>query len=143
MWPKLKKPISRWSSLLVTASSVAGLAIAANYIGVFQLLEWATLDRFFRWRPREPIDPRIAIVTIDEPDITHVGRWPISDEILAKLIENIKKERPIAIGLDLYRDLPVEPGHQKLVNVFKSTPNLIGVEKVVGDSVPPDRKSVV
>lgn len=137
MWPKLKKPISRWSSLLITASSVAGLAIAANYIGLFQLLEWATLDRFFRWRPREPIDHRIAIVTIDEPDIAYLGRWPISDAVLAKIIENLKQQQPRAIGLDLYRDLPVEPGHQTLVNVFKSTPNLIGVEKVVGNPVSP------
>jgi adenylate cyclase len=37
--------------------------------------------------------------------------------------------QPRAIGLDIYRDLPVEPGHEKLVQVFKSTPNLIGNSK--------------
>ena len=39
--------------------------------------------------------------------------------------------QPKAIGLDIYRDFPVEPGHQELVEVFESTPNLIGIEKVV------------
>jgi adenylate cyclase len=33
----------------------------------------------------------------------------------------------------LYRNLPVEPGYEQLVKVFESTPNLIGIEKVVRD----------
>lgn len=37
----------------------------------------------------------------------------------------------------MYRDLPVEPGHQVLVEMFQSTPNLIGIEKVVGSRVAP------
>ena len=111
--------------------------MTAGCLGIFQLMEWATLDQFFRWRPRESTDPRITIVTIDESDITHVGQWPIPDAVLAKLIENLAKHNPKAIGLDLYRDLPVEPGHQALVDVFKNTPNLIGVEKAVGNAVAP------
>ncbi|HAX76169.1 MAG TPA: adenylate/guanylate cyclase domain-containing protein, partial [Cyanobacteria bacterium UBA11372] len=116
---------------------VAGLVMTAGCLGIFQLMEWATLDQFFRWRPRESTDPRITIVTIDESDITHVGQWPIPDAVLAKLIQNLHKHNPKAIGLDLYRDLPVEPGHQALVEVFKNIPNLIGVEKAVGNAVPP------
>ncbi|HEY9707878.1 MAG TPA: CHASE2 domain-containing protein, partial [Oculatellaceae cyanobacterium] len=45
--------------------------------------------------------------------------------------------KPTAIGLDLYRDLPVEPGYQELVELFKTTPNLFGIEKVVGSKVAP------
>ena len=137
MWPKLKKRIWRWRGLLITAPSVAGIVIALGSLGLFQLLEWVTLDQFLTLRPREPIDPRITIITIDESDISYVGKWPISDAVLANVIQNIKKQQPRAIGLDLYRNLPVEPGHQTLVNVFKSTPNLIGVEKVVGSAVSP------
>ena len=111
--------------------------MTAGYLGLFQLMEWATFDQFFRWRPREAIDSRITIVTIDESDIAHVGQWPIPDAVLAKLIENLRQHNPKGIGLDLYRDLPVEPGHQVLVDVFKNTPNLIGVEKAVGNAVPP------
>lgn len=122
---------------MITAPSVAGLAIAASSVGLFQTMEWATHDLFFRLRPREPIDPRIVIVTIDESDLKQFGRWPVSDAVLAKLIEKLRSQQPRAIGLDLYRDIAVEPGHQDLVKVFKSTPNLIGVEKVVGDTVAP------
>lgn len=137
MWPKLKKRIWRWRGLLITAPSVAGLVIAVGSLGLFQLVEWATLDKFFRLRPREAIDSRIAIITIDDSDISALGQWPIPDGVMAQVIENIKKQQPRAIGLDIYRNLPVEPGHQELVNVFKSTPNLIGVEKAVGNSVSP------
>ncbi|MEN8447460.1 MAG: CHASE2 domain-containing protein, partial [Cyanobacteria bacterium J06555_13] len=40
-------------------------------------------------------------------------------------------------GLDIYRDLPEEPGYDQLVNVFQTTPTLIGVEKIIGNRVDP------
>lgn len=137
MWLKLKKQIGQWGGLLITTPSVAALVIAANSLGIFQLLEWATLDQFFRLRPAAPIDPRIVIITIDESDVAKAGQWPISDAVLAKLITKIKAQKPVAIGLDIYRDLPVPPGTAELVNVFTSTSNLIGVEKIVGSTVAP------
>ena len=46
------------------------------------------------------------------------------------MLQTIKQQQPKAIGLDIYRDLPVEPGYQSLVKLFETTPNLIGVQKV-------------
>ena len=104
--------------------------------GLLQGGEWNMLDQFFCWRLLlESPEKRIAIVTIDEEDIKKVGNWPIPDRVLAKAIANIKAQKPRAIGLDIFRDLPVEPGHQDLVNIFKSTPNLYGIEKVVGSKI--------
>lgn len=136
MWP-FKEQVWRWRFVLITAPIVATLVIAGGMAGLFQLLEWATLDQFFGLRPAEPPEERIVIVTIDEPDIKTVGKWPIPDGVLAELIKKLKTQQPRAIGLDMYRDLPVQPGHQELVEVMKSTPNLIGVKKVVGDKVAP------
>ncbi|NER34949.1 MAG: CHASE2 domain-containing protein [Oscillatoria sp. SIO1A7] len=141
MWPKLiqglKRNLWQWRAVLITSPVVACLAIAAGSAGFLQNLEWAMLDRFFSLRPKQPLDPRIVIVAIDEPDITYVGQWPMPDRVLAELIEKIKQQEPRAIGLDLYRDLPVEPGHEILRQTFESTPNLIGVEKIIGDPVAP------
>ncbi|HEY9834662.1 MAG TPA: CHASE2 domain-containing protein, partial [Stenomitos sp.] len=137
MWRKLRQRIWKWRGVLITAPTVAGVIIAASSTGLFQLLEWVTHDQLVRLRPKEPIDPRIIIVTIDESDLNKVGVGQVPDAVLAQLIEKLKAQKPIAIGLDLYRNLPVEPGHQALVEVFKSTPNLIGVEKVAGETVPP------
>ena len=108
-----------------------------RFCGLLQGLEWAMLDQFFRWRPREAPDTRIVIVAIDEPAIAQVGQWPIPDGVLAQAIAKIKAQQPRTIGLDLYRDLPVEPGHRDLINLFKSTPNLFGIEKVVGERIAP------
>jgi adenylate cyclase len=109
--------------------------------GLLQSWEWAALDQFFRWRTPEPSPKHILIVGINESDIRHVGQWPVTDAVLAQLLEKLKASKPSAIGLDLYRDLPVKPGTQALEQVFKSTPNLIGIEKKVAGSessaVPP------
>lgn len=115
--------------------------IILRLLGGLQLLEWATFDQLFRYRPPEQIDRRIVIVTIEESDIQEGGEWPLSDEILAIVLEKIKAQNPRAIGLDIYRYLRRDPGHERLMAVFASTPNLIGSQKVVGDSqgdsVPP------
>ncbi len=127
-----------WRFVFMTSFSVAIFIIAGGTTGLFQLLEWYTLERFFALRPPEPPEKRILIVTIDEKDITQVGKWPIPDAVLAKLLTKLKVQQPAAIGMDIYRDLPVEPGAKELVAVMKSTPNLIGVKKLVGDRVAPN-----
>ncbi|GET37936.1 CHASE2 domain-containing protein [Microseira wollei] len=126
---------SGWTA--VTALWVASLAILLRLTGLFQGMEWDVLDQFFRLRPLESPEPRIVIVTVSETDITNIGQWPIPDRVLVQAIKNIKARNPRAIGLDLYRDLPVEKGHEALVEMFKSTPNLIGIEKVVGPRIAP------
>ncbi|HEY9872279.1 MAG TPA: CHASE2 domain-containing protein, partial [Candidatus Obscuribacterales bacterium] len=134
MWKKLKQQLWQWRGVLITAPSVTGLLIALRFVGLLQPLDLAAFDLFFRLRPLEPVDPRIVIVGITETDIRKVGKWPIPDTVLAKLLNKLKQQQPTAIGLDVYRDLPVEPGHQELVKVFESTPNLIGIQFGVGNS---------
>lgn len=135
MWRKIEERIRKWRGVLITAPILAGLVIAATSGGLFQLLEWAARDQLVRLRPREPVDPRIVIVTINESDLTKIGKGQIPDGILANLIEKLNAQKPRVIGLDLYRNLPVPPGSEALIKVFKSTPNLIGIEKAVGETV--------
>lgn len=137
MWSDWRSKIWQWRFVLMTAPTVALVVIAGNFFGWFQLLEWAAMDRFFRWRSVEATEPRIAIVGIDESDISAIGQWPMPDIHLAQLIDKISAQKPAAIGLDIYRDLPVEPGHAQWLKVMRSTPNLYGVEKLVGDPVAP------
>lgn len=101
-------------------------------LGFLQVPELIALDQFFRWRPAEARDDRIVLITITERDIQNVGQWPMPDRLMAQLLNKLKQQEPRAIGLDLYRDLPVEPGYQDLVKVFASTPYIIGIQKVIG-----------
>jgi adenylate cyclase len=130
----LKRLLWDWRGVWITAPTIAGLVILLRMLGLLQLWEWAAYDQYVRLRPLEKPDQRIVIVGIDEADIQAIGQPIIPDEVYARLIEKLKAMQPRAIGLDIYRDLPVEPGHEKLVQVFKSTPNLVGIEKVVGDN---------
>jgi adenylate cyclase len=119
------------------ATTVAGLVIVVRLAGFLQGLEWMLLDRFFQWRPAAGVDPRITVVAIGEPDLQKAGQYPLPDRTLAQVLNNIQQHQPRLIGLDIYRDLPVEPGHPELVKVFENSPNLIGIYKQVGETVAP------
>ncbi|MBD2437946.1 CHASE2 domain-containing protein [Nostoc sp. FACHB-110] len=144
-WSKIKPRIWQWRGVLFAVPSVTALVLGLRYTGCLQLLELAALDHFFLLRPSEPVDSRIVIVEINEDDVRKQAQWPMSDGNLASLIEQIKQQKPRAIGLDIYRDLPVHPGHPALVKVFESTPNIIGVQKVSDtiDSSPVDAAPVL
>ncbi|ESA36010.1 transmembrane sensor domain protein [Leptolyngbya sp. Heron Island J] len=137
MWSKQGQRIWKWRLSILSACSITGLILGLKFLGAFQLLEWAALDSWFRLRPVEESDSRIVIIGINEQDITGDTQWPLTDAQLAELIDQVAAQSPRAIGLDLYRDVPLDPGHQDLVRVMASTPQLIGVEKVLGIPVAP------
>ncbi|MBD2480695.1 CHASE2 domain-containing protein [Planktothrix sp. FACHB-1365] len=130
--PALKRWLSHEGRVLATSSSVAGVVLLIRFLGVLQPSEWALFDQYFRWRPLEPIDERIVIIGIDEQDLQKYG-FPTSDGILAQLLEKVNAAKPRAIGLDIYRDLPIEPGQAELEKAFKTIPNLIGIELLETD----------
>ncbi len=141
MWSKLKSFFKRNRSIFIITPTVTVAVVVAQGIGLFNLSEWQTRDGFFRLRSqlgdKEELASEIIVVTIDEKDIQSVGKWPIPDTALADLIDKIRKQKPRSIGLDLYRDLPEGEGHEQLVKVFQTTPNLFGVEKIGGEKVKP------
>ncbi|MBP0018046.1 MAG: CHASE2 domain-containing protein [Cyanobacteria bacterium SBLK] len=119
------------------ATVITGGILLFRGFSFLQGLEWTVLDWLFRSRPASGIDPRITIVTIDEPDLQEIGQYPIPDGILARAIANLKKHNSRAIGLDLYRDLPVEPGNREFIELLENTPSLIAIEKLIGRRISP------
>jgi diguanylate cyclase (GGDEF)-like protein/PAS domain S-box-containing protein len=129
----LKKWLYQERLVLITAISIAGTVLVVRWFGLLQLWEWAAFDQFVRWRPAEPIDNRILIVEIGERDLQKYG-YPISDGVMAQLLQKLNAGKPRAIGLDIYRDLPTQPGNAELVQTFKTIPNLIGIELLADES---------
>lgn len=128
--------------MLLTSLGVASCITLLRLTGILQSLEWGALDQLFRLRPLESRDERIVIVGISEADLREVGKWPIPDRVLSELLNKIHAARPQAIGLDIYRDLRVEPGHEELLRTYRNIPNLIGIEKIgdkenIGVAPPP------
>jgi CHASE2 domain-containing sensor protein len=105
----------------------------ARLTGALQFWELVTLDRFLRLRPPEPMDERIVIVGITEEDIQRARTYPIPDRDIADLLKRLQAYQPTAIGLDIVRDIPVEPGNAELTSVFRSSKNVIGVEIALRD----------
>lgn len=145
MWCKFQAFIQSTRSVLVITPSVALTVMIGQSLGLFNLPEWKLRDEWVRLQSQSEIADEVVIVTIDERDIQSVGKWPVPDWSLAKLLEKIREQQPRSIGLDLYRDLPEGSGHEQLVQVFRTTPNLIGVEKITGERVnpPPELKKMV
>ncbi|MEC4813511.1 MAG: CHASE2 domain-containing protein [Scytonema sp. PMC 1069.18] len=118
---------------LLPAIATISVVLIARLIGSFQSLEWIAFDTFMRLRPEETTEKRILIVGINEDDIRRIKSYPIPDLNIASLLKELQTHQPAVIGLDIYRDLPVEPGHTKLKSAFKEMKNLIAVEQVLPD----------
>ncbi|WP_254565300.1 CHASE2 domain-containing protein [Oscillatoria sp. HE19RPO] len=136
MWKQWIPRVGKeWWAVFLGSTTIAGLVVLLRLTGALQGMEWRAFDWFIRSRPQEPRDSRIVIVGISETDIQTIGQWPIPDGVIAELITRLKAQQPRAIGLDIYRDLPVEPGHQRLIEVFDVTPNLIGVKTITDGDI--------
>lgn len=124
----------QWVGVGLSAIATAMAVLGVQHSGAFQSLELMVLDQWFRARPLEAVDLRIVLVTIDESDFNTPGQYPISDTVLAELLTKIQQQQPRVVGMDIYRNLPVEPGHAALQQVYRQMPNLIGIEKTLSRS---------
>jgi CHASE2 domain-containing sensor protein/CheY-like chemotaxis protein/nitrogen-specific signal transduction histidine kinase len=143
MWRNFKSVLFTYRRLALLTPTLIGSVIAAQHVGLFNRAEWQARDILVRSqnhsaeaKSREVAD-KIVVVTIDEKDIESVKNWPVPDAALAELLEKIRAQSPRAVGMDLYRDMPVGQGYDRLSKVFATMPALIGVEKITGDRVKP------
>ena len=127
-----RRRFQHYSRIGLTAMATATVVLGLRLFGTMQWMEGKLLDQLFLLRPSEPDESRVVIVTIDETDIQRLGHWPLQDSELAQLLRQIRQQQPRAIGLDLYRDLPVPPGTSELSKTFAELPNLVGIQKVGG-----------
>ena len=114
------------------------VTIIGLFFGVFQLWEFKVIDLFFL-QHQETKDTRITLVTLDDNDLEQIGKYPIPDGIIAQTLSVIKEHNPRVIGLDMYRNLSIEPGTKELSRILKTTNNLIGVEKVIEPPIKPNK----
>lgn len=111
-----------------------GGIILLREAGTLQVWELQTFDWMMNHRPAEAPDDRIVIIGIDEQDIETYGSAALTDTLLANLVEVINEQHPTVIGLDLFRNVPTDvTGYNRLQEIFRDTPNIIGIEKVVND----------
>lgn len=132
---------------MLAGATVTLLLIGVRRLGGLQSWELGSFDSLVRLQPDAGPDPRLLVVGISEADIQALGRFPISDGAIAQTLAKLQKYQPKVIGLDLYRDLPQQPGHQELIAQLKA-PNVVAIAKLSDSEspgvpappgVPPDR----
>ncbi|MEG5064204.1 adenylate/guanylate cyclase domain-containing protein [Microcoleus sp. B3-A4] len=99
---------------------VTGTLLGVRHLGGLQPLELNAYDLMVQLRPDQGPDPRLLIVEVTEQDINTIEKWPISDRTLAKAIAEIARLQPTAIGIDILRTTPYEPGNAELVTQWKN-----------------------
>jgi adenylate cyclase len=106
--------------LAITCIAVTVTLLGVRHLGWLQPLELNAFDLMVQLRPDPGPDPRLLIVEITDRDIKTFKKWPLSDGVLAKAIAEIARLEPTAIGLDIIRDIPYEPGNAELATQLKN-----------------------
>ncbi len=116
---------------LLIGNLVFLLLSGVRIMGGLQSLELGAYDMAFRLRPPAPLDERIALITETEEDLQRWG-YPLSDEVLAQVLDRLSQAGARVIGVDKYRDSPVPPGEAHLNLALKNNPHVIWVSKFGG-----------
>ncbi len=127
---------SNLMKMLSISIAIALAIMGIRALGWLQPFEIQAYDRFMELRPLEQPDARLLIVTIDEDDIQYQNqqgmpmRGSLSDEALLLLLKKLKQYQVKTIGIDIYRDFPVNPEYPELKAYLSSSPNLFAPCKV-------------
>jgi CHASE2 domain-containing sensor protein len=98
LFKKLKHEPYWLTSIVVTC-----LLLALQEVGGLQSLELLAFDTMVRAKGDRGPDPRLLIVEVTEADIRNQSEWPLSDQTMADLLNQLQAAHPKAIGLDLSR----------------------------------------
>lgn len=124
-------------SCAISTLTITGALLGVRYLGVIESWELAGYDQMIQLVQHKQPDDRILIVAITEADIRS-QRWPISDRTVTQLLQKLQKHDPAVIGLDIYRDVPQQPGHSSLIDLLKKSKNIITiVDDASGIPAPP------
>lgn len=139
---QFRSPIA--ANLLVSVIVFLSL-LALRSVGGLESMELITYDWYMRLQPESSaLDSPIALIEITETDIQNQGRWSLTDATIAQALEILTESRPCAIGLDLYRNIPVPPGTKKFEEILTRNQSIITPMKFAGeDEVPIPPPAVV
>jgi CHASE2 domain-containing sensor protein len=126
--------------VLLSSILVAAFWIGIRHWGLIQSFELQSFDHLMNLRPFQQQDSRLLLITVDEKDIEYqhnnnmTMQGSLSDQALLQLLQKLDLYKPRAIGLDIYRDFPVNPQFSQLINHYGEDTNLFSVCKVPAPS---------
>ncbi len=111
------------------------LIVAGRISGVLQPLELLLYDTTMRLRPADPVDERVVVIAETEADLQRFGH-PLPDRILAQAIDLLAAAPARAIGVDKYRDIPVQPGTDELASAVARHQQVVWIMKAATSKEP-------
>ena len=121
-----RRQIPLLASVLVTVA-----VMLMGQLGWLETLELKAFDHLLRQRPDEELDSRLLIVEGSQDDVNTYGYY-LPDTTVAAVIEKLASHQPRVIGLDMYRNDPLDEGYEQLRQQFRSNNQLIGICKTKG-----------
>ena len=125
-----RTPISLWAALAIGAVSSACI-LGVRSLGWLQPWELQAYDHLMCTRPEEAPDNRLLLVTITEEDVRAQGpdrgAASLSDRALDELLQKLETAQPRAIGLDIYRDFPVQAGYDALARRLATSDRIYAI----------------
>ena len=109
------------------------VASAVQRLGLLERLELDAFDALVRSIPDKGPDERLLIVAVGEEDTARLG-YPISDEVLARAIAEVRRHDPRVVAVDLYRNITYPPGAELLSEQFRA-PNVVGIRFIGSDPI--------
>ncbi len=118
-----------WQLVVAVAAAATALTLALREGGVLEKTELTAFDHLASLRPAARTTPALALVAESEADLNRYGH-PLSDEVLASLLERLLAAQPTAIVMDKYRDIPVAPGSERLAALLERNDRIYWVRKM-------------
>ncbi len=107
----------------MVANLVALLLLPLRETGWLQGLELSAYDTLVTFFAGSQESDRVVLVVTTEADINRFG-YPIRDNDLSAVLARVFAGGPKAVGVDLYRDLPMPPGNAELQAIQRAQDNL-------------------
>lgn len=115
--------------VVFTSVVISALVVGLRQMGILQTMELGAFDQMMRWRPTERPDERLVVVAITEKDIQKIQEATLSDQNLNRLLGKLEEYQPLAIGLDIIRDVPIGTGRAELLKRLQQSDRIITVCK--------------
>ena len=112
---KAKNRLETYSfSLLFLTIFLTTIVLGLRRVGALQGLELLAYDWMVNLYSQDRVDPRLLVVEITDRDIEQQKSFPITDDVIAQVLNKLQQHQPKVIGFDLYREVAYPPGTKAL-----------------------------
>ena len=101
------------------------IALKTANPGFIKSISFLSFDLFQKIIPLKKESSKVVIVDIDEKSLGKFGQFPWNRSIFAKIIENINREKPKAIGFDIFFTEKDKQAPEEIIRAYNINENVV------------------